>query len=266
MARIQKKVVESQSATDWGDTVPAFVREVSWLRWLGPLSAERRLTIGFCVLAALLYLPWLGATGFWDPWEPHYGEVAREMIARGDYLHPWWESTWFFSKPALDLWLMAAGMLAVNTNGLDRWTGVFTEWGARLPYAVITAMGAVLLFIMANRLLSRRSAVIGTVAVLTSPLFVFLARQAVPDPIFVGLLEAAMACLMIVMLEDGDEQAEQWRCRAKDGRRPSTVSWASPLSPRACSASRCRAQWRCSTASSPESGIGSADCISQRGH
>ena len=41
MARIQKNVVESQSATDWGDTLPAFVREVSWLRWLGPLSAER---------------------------------------------------------------------------------------------------------------------------------------------------------------------------------------------------------------------------------
>ena len=214
MARIQKNVVESKSATDWGDTVPAFVREVSWLRWLGPLSAERRLTIGFCALAALLYLPWLGATGFWDPWEPHYGEVAREMIARGDYLHPWWESTWFFSKPALDLWLMAAGMLAVNTNGPDRWTGVFTEWGARLPYTVITAMGAVLLFIMANRLLSRRSAVIGTVAILTSPLFVFLARQAVPDPIFVGLLEAAMACLMIVMLEDGDEQASPGRAVA----------------------------------------------------
>jgi 4-amino-4-deoxy-L-arabinose transferase-like glycosyltransferase len=207
MARIQKSLVESQSATDWGDTLPAFAREVSWLRWLGPLSAERRLTIGFCALAALLYLPWLGATGFWDPWEPHYGEVAREMIARGDYLHPWWESSWFFSKPALDLWLMVPGMLAVNTNGPDRWIGVFTEWGVRLPYAAITAMGAVLLFIMADRLLGRRSAVIGTVAILTSPLFVFLARQAVPDPIFVGLLEAAMACLMIVMLDDGEEQA-----------------------------------------------------------
>jgi len=217
MARIQKNVVESQSATDWGDTLPAFVREVSWLRWLGPLSAERRLTIGFCVLAALLYLPWLGATGFWDPWEPHYGEVAREMIARGDYLHPWWESTWFFSKPALDLWLMAAGMLAVNTNGPDRWTGVFSEWGVRLPYTAITGMGAVLLFIMANRLLSRRSAVIGTVAILTSPLFVFLARQAVPDPVFVGLLEAAMACLMIVMLEDGEEQPSPGGPVARDG-------------------------------------------------
>src|SRR3989442_14966828 len=186
MARIQKNVVESQSATDWGDTLPAFVREVSWLCWLGPLSAERRLTIGFCVLAALLYLPWLGATGFWDPWEPHYGEVAREMIARGDYLHPWWESTWFFSKPALDLWLMAAGMLAVNTNGPDRWTGVFTERGARLAYTVITAMGAGLIFIMANGLLDLRSPGKETFAILTNPPFLFLSSQAVPEPCSLG--------------------------------------------------------------------------------
>ena len=209
MARISKTVDEAQRV-EWGDTVPAFVRDVSWLRWLAPLSPERRLTVGFAVLAALLYVPWLGATGFWDPWEPHYGEVAREMIARGDYLHPWWESAWFFSKPALDLWLMAAGMLAVNANGPDRFIGVYTEWGVRLPYAAITAMGAVLLFIMANRLLTRRSAILGTLAILTSPLFVFLARQAVPDPIFVGLLEAAMACLMIVLLDDSAERHEGW--------------------------------------------------------
>src|SRR5438105_8081137 len=202
MARIQKNVVESQSATDWGDTLPAFVREVSWLRWLGPLSAERRLTIGFCVLAALLFVPWLGATGFWDPWEPHYGEVAREMIARGDYLHPWWESAYFFSKPALDPWLMAAGMLTANTDGPDRWVGIYTEWGVRLPYAAISALGAVLLFVAASRLVSRRAALLGTVATLTAPLFVMLARQAVPDPVFVGLLSAAMACLMITLFAE----------------------------------------------------------------
>ncbi|HYY51265.1 MAG TPA: glycosyltransferase family 39 protein, partial [Myxococcales bacterium] len=209
MARLEKNA-DPQPQAQWAETLPRFVREVSWLRWLLPLSAEQRLTIGFALLAALLYVPWLGATGFWDPWEPHYGEVAREMIARGDYIHPWWESAWFFSKPALDLWLMAAGMLAVNANGPDRFVGVFTEWGVRLPYAAITAMGAVLLFIMADRLLTRRSAVIGTLAILTSPLFVFLARQAVPDPVFVGLLEGAMACLMIVLLDDRDEPHHGW--------------------------------------------------------
>jgi 4-amino-4-deoxy-L-arabinose transferase-like glycosyltransferase len=169
------------------------------------LSAEQRLIIGFGVLAALLFVPWLGATGFWDPWEPHYGEVAREMIARGDYLHPWWESSWFFSKPALDLWLMAVGMLVAGTNGPERWIGIYTEWCVRMPFAILTAVGAILVFVMANRLLSRRSAVIGTVAMLTSPLFVFLAREAVPDPVFVGLLESAMACLLMALFSEREE-------------------------------------------------------------
>ena len=216
MARPQKTRPQAESpppelqpaARDWGDTLPAFVRDVSWLRWLHRLSAERRLVIALSALAALLFLPWLGATGFWDPWEPHYGEVAREMIARGDYVHPWWESAWFFSKLALDLWLMAAGMLVANTNGPERWTGIYTEWCVRFPYAAISALGAILLFVMANRLLTRRSAVIGAFAILTSPLFVFLARQAVPDPVFVGLLEAAMACLMIVLFDE--EERPGW--------------------------------------------------------
>ena len=209
MARPQKPMpiaeapAPAAAARDWGDVLPAFVREITWLGWLQPLTAERRLIIGFAAFAALLFVPWLGATGFWDPWEPHYGEVAREMISRGDYIHPWWESAWFFSKPALDLWLMASGMLIANTNGPERWPGIYTEWAVRLPYAAITALGAILVFVMANRLLSRRSAILGTLAILTSPLFVFLARQAVPDPVFVGLLEGAMACLMIALFDEG---------------------------------------------------------------
>src|SRR2546427_5965960 len=180
MARIQKSLEEPQPSTDWGDTLPQFVREVTWLRWLSPLSAEQRLTIAFAALALLLFVPWLGATGFWDPWEPHYGEVAREMIARGDYIHPWWESAWFFSKPALDLWLMAAGMLAANTNGPDRWVGIYTEWAVRLPFAVISALGAILLFVSASRLISRPAALLGTPATLTAPLLLLLARPAEP--------------------------------------------------------------------------------------
>ena len=203
MARPQTKMAEEpQPGAGWGDRLPGFVREISWLRWLEPLTAEQRLVIAFVALAAILFVPWLGATGFWDPWEPHYGEVAREMISRGDYIHPWWESAWFFSKPALDLWLMAAGMLVANTNGPERWTGVYTEWCVRMPFAIVTAVGAIMIFVMANRLLGRRAAVLGTLAILTSPLFVMLARQAVPDPVFVGLLEGAMACLAIALFSE----------------------------------------------------------------
>ena len=186
----------------FGDTLPSWVAQVSWLRWLRPLNGEQRLTVGLALLSAVLFVPWLGATGLWDPWEPHYGEVAREMIARGDYIHPWWESAWFFSKPALDLWLMAAGILAASANGPERHLGVFTEWGVRLPFAALTALGAILVFVAVSRLIGRRTGALAALAMLTSPLFVLFARQAVPDPVFVGLLECAMASLAIAMLDD----------------------------------------------------------------
>lgn len=43
---------------------------------------------GFWVLAigATLYLPALGVFSVWDPWETHYGEVAREILARNDWI------------------------------------------------------------------------------------------------------------------------------------------------------------------------------------
>jgi 4-amino-4-deoxy-L-arabinose transferase-like glycosyltransferase len=198
----------------WGDSLPRGLLRIPFLRWLAPLSGETRLVIAFAAFATLLFVPWLGATGFWDPWEPHYGEVAREMIERGDYIHPWWESSYFFSKPALDLWVMAAGMLLANTNGEGRHVGVYTEWFVRLPFAAISALGAILFFIAASRLVSRRSAAIAAFALLTSPLVVMLARQAVPDPVFVGLLTASMSCLLVVLFSEEEAPRGGWAIAA----------------------------------------------------
>jgi len=39
MARLEKNA-DPQPQTEWAETLPGFVREVSWLRWLLPLSAE----------------------------------------------------------------------------------------------------------------------------------------------------------------------------------------------------------------------------------
>lgn len=81
----------------------AFAKVRAW-------PAELRAALASVVLASVVFLPYLGAVGLWDPWETHYGEVAREMIQRNDYVHPYWENAWFFSKPAFTMWMQALGL------------------------------------------------------------------------------------------------------------------------------------------------------------
>ena len=42
------------------------------------------------VLAAALYVPGIGSYSLVDPWETHYGEVARTMLQEHDYVHTKW--------------------------------------------------------------------------------------------------------------------------------------------------------------------------------
>src|SRR5260221_243317 len=56
-----------------------------------------------------------GNYGMWDPWETHYGEVARQMLERNDFISQWWpgspqDRAEFWSKPVLTFWLMAISM------------------------------------------------------------------------------------------------------------------------------------------------------------
>ena len=81
-------------------TAPIFSKVRAW-------PAELRASLVSVLLASAVLLPYLGAVGLWDPWEVHYGEVAREMIQRNDYVHPFWENAWFFSKPAFTMWMQA---------------------------------------------------------------------------------------------------------------------------------------------------------------
>ncbi|HEY0096163.1 MAG TPA: dolichyl-phosphate-mannose--protein mannosyltransferase, partial [Archangium sp.] len=91
------------------------IHQESWAkRWMA-LEPTLRVALATAAFAALLFIPYLGAVGLWDPWETHYGEVGREMVQRRDYVYPFWENAWFFSKPPLTMWMQALGMQVVGT-------------------------------------------------------------------------------------------------------------------------------------------------------
>jgi 4-amino-4-deoxy-L-arabinose transferase-like glycosyltransferase len=170
--------------------------------------------VAAALLAALLFLPWLGSTGLWDPWEPHYAEVSREMIVRDDWVHPYWESAWFFSKPALLLWTSALGLEAVGVNdralppGSDPTSpspsGISTraEWGARLPVALLAIAACALTCAAVSRLLSRRAGLLAATALATTPFYALLARQATPDMPFVALMTGGTLCFAVALWDE----------------------------------------------------------------
>ena len=91
-----------------------------------PRRLSFKLEIALVVLvSALLYVPGIWSYSLVDPWETHYGEVAREMLEDHDLVHTKWRGTFysnptdnegFRSKPVLMFWMMAAGMRAVGVG------------------------------------------------------------------------------------------------------------------------------------------------------
>ena len=78
-----------------------------------PLGFELALVV---VVSIAVLVPGIWRYSLVDPWETHYGEVARMMLQNNDWVHTEWpqDGEGFRSKPVLQFWMMAAGMRAVG--------------------------------------------------------------------------------------------------------------------------------------------------------
>ncbi len=174
------------------------------------LRPELRIAGLVALFAALLFIPYLGAVGLWDPWETHYGEVARSMIQRNDYVYPYWESAWFFSKPPLTMWITALGMQLVGTNRTTGALALYTEWGMRLPIALWSILALALLSYAICRLVNRRVALATGFVLATMPLYFLITRQSVTDTPLVAAMTCALACGLLGQLDDGTRHRAAW--------------------------------------------------------
>ena len=175
---------------------PERSRPAFWLAHLERLAASPRLAEALVlVLGALVFLPRLGSMGLWDPWETHYGEVAREMIVRDDYLYPHWESAYFFSKPPLAMWLMAGGMLLFGAESapIGQALGAWTEWGVRLPFALL-AIGTVwAVYRLGTQLRDRATGLLAALVLAGSAQFIFIGKQSMVDMPLVACITIGLA-------------------------------------------------------------------------
>lgn len=168
-------------------------------------------------VAAAVVLPLLGAVGFFDPWETHYAEVARQMAVRDDYLYPFWKDAYFFSKPILLFWLTAPLYKLLGADDPAGPVPQLAELVGRLPSAASSLLCVAIVYFAARRLWSRRAALLSSVALATMPFWAFLGRQAITDMLYVAPASAALLLLAVALF---GEDAEEGRRSTKDAPLP----------------------------------------------
>ncbi len=175
-------------------------------------AALRRPGLLVSVIVGFLYLPLLGTFSLWDPWETHYGEVAREIISRDDWISLWWaQENWFWSKPILIFWSEAFSLSALGVDCSPDANPAHPEWAIRLP-VVTFSIGAVLVaYATIKRFFGARAGVLSALALATAPHFFFLAHQAITDMYLVANLVIAMCLLALALATEPDAIARRVR-------------------------------------------------------
>ena len=149
------------------------------------VSRKRRAgLIGATFAAALaIFLAGLGRPPLFEPDEGRYAEVAREMLARGDFVTPRNDYVRYFEKPPLVYWTTAAAIRAFGRN----------EFAARLQAAIFSAGEAAITADLGAAMFGMPAGLLGAIALMLSPLFFAFARFATPDPALAFFMTAALA-------------------------------------------------------------------------
>jgi hypothetical protein len=125
-------------------------------------------------IAALFFIPFLGAVHLFDWDEINFAESAREMLVTGDYskvqidYHPFWE------KPPLFFWLQAMSMQVFGVN----------EFAARFPNAVTGITTLVTFFLIGRKLYDEKFGWLWALSMLGSFLPHLYFKSGIIDPVF----------------------------------------------------------------------------------
>ena len=136
-----------------------------------PRASWRLAGVGLVAAAAALFLVRLGDRAVVSE-EVRWAEVAREMRATGDWLHPTVNGATYYDKPAGSYWLIVAA---------SRLTGGVDEATARLPAALAGVAGVWVATLLGRRLYDDRAGLLAGAVLATSFGFAFYARRATAD-------------------------------------------------------------------------------------
>ncbi len=145
-------------------------------------ESPRIRSIGTALLMVLFfvaYLLTLGERPLFIPDEARYGEIAREMLASGDWIVPRLNGLLYFEKPPLGYWLNSASL----------WLFGETPFGVRISSALSTAVAAITVFAIGRMFFASRSVpYLATFIFLTTLEVQVIGNFSVLDPVFAAVL------------------------------------------------------------------------------
>lgn len=124
----------------------------------------------------------IGGVPLLDPDEPVYAETAREMLQTGDFLSPRIFGDFWYDKPPMYYWLVAASQFVFGDN----------EFAARFPAGLMAGATALMLYVSATRVFGERAG-FWSALVLTSCLqFFYMGKAAVTDTTLLFFMTGAV--------------------------------------------------------------------------
>ena len=145
------------------------------------------------ILFAFLYFIWLGSYPFFTPDEGRYSEVAREMLASGDFVTPRVNGVAFLDKPVLYYWLQAAAMYLFGVH----------EWSVRFFPALYGIVGCLSVYFAGRHLFNRHTGIISTIILALSPLYFGASHYANLDLEIAVLISMSLLAFLTAAQSDG---------------------------------------------------------------
>jgi 4-amino-4-deoxy-L-arabinose transferase-like glycosyltransferase len=138
--------------------------------------------LGFCFF---LYFLNLGQWDLWNPDEPRYAQVAKEMVEGGDWILMHSNGKIYPDKPPLFFW--SIGLSSHLFNG-------FTSFSVRFPAAFFGTLTVLLTFLLGRNLYSTRTGFFSGFILATSFEFAYLSTRANIDTTLAFFTTASLFC------------------------------------------------------------------------
>jgi 4-amino-4-deoxy-L-arabinose transferase-like glycosyltransferase len=159
-------------------------------------------TLWLLLLAfAILWGATLGSRALLHPDEGRYAEIAREMLASGDWITPRLNGIKYFEKPALQYWATAVAFMSFGEN----------EFAARFWCGLTGLLGVLLAYYVGARLYGREAGMMAAVILGSSLLYFILGHLNTLDMGLGFFLEVALAGFLLAQTAAvGSSSERRW--------------------------------------------------------